>query len=148
MTENNIHHVNKITWSSGPWNEEPDFFEWQHCSLSCIIARSHNSGGLCGYVGIPKKHLFYGKTMYGNTGHDLAQLEAHGGITFAEKSVKLSPNQPDIWWIGFDTTHDGDYSPGFDKFFKLPIGGTYRTFEYVQQQTERLAEQLNRINYD
>jgi hypothetical protein len=47
-------------WEPGPWDDEPDKIEFTTTvGLPGLIVRSH-SGGLCGYVGVPPGHQFYG----------------------------------------------------------------------------------------
>jgi len=58
------------------------------------------------------------------------------------------PAQGQVWWFGFDCSHAFDVSPGLEAIIvhfspdHAPLG-TYKDLEYVKQETERLAEQLN-----
>ena len=49
----------------------------------------------------------------------------HGGITYGDNKK-----------IGFDTNHYNDFSPHYE------YGETYRTFEYVKAECEKLAQQI------
>lgn len=61
----------------------------------------------------------------------------------------------DVWWLGFDCAHAGDYMPAFDAILgKIPQlqssnifkDGEYRDINYVEDQIEMLAEQLMQLN--
>ena len=69
-------------------------------------------------------------------------LEAHGGITFADKIKDLDETK---WWFGFDCAHNGDLSPYYSGSFRQ---GTYRDIEYVKAETNRLAEQLAAVSME
>lgn len=62
----------------------------------------------CGYVEIPKEHLYYGKHMFDD---DVANIEVHGGITFSDNTSHWAKfeGKPDGWLIGWDYAHYGDY---------------------------------------
>ena len=79
----------KSAWGPGPWQEEPDKRQWQDeaTGLPCLIVRN-NGGALCGYVGVPKGHPDHGKD------YDAVDVDVHGGLTFADTCVKLTP---DAW---------------------------------------------------
>jgi hypothetical protein len=91
--------------------------------FECVILRC--GVHLCGYVGIPKGHKYYGKDYY----H--INVDVHGGLTYANKD-------DGYWVIGFDCAHSGDYTGGmFDS------EGTYRDMEYVESQIKSLVEQIS-----
>lgn len=52
----------KPSWGPGPWEEEPDKRQWTDpaTGLPCLIVRNR-LGGLCGYVGVPPSHPWYGR---------------------------------------------------------------------------------------
>lgn len=52
----------KAKMPDGIWQSEPDYQHWvdETTNLDCLIVRNE-SGGLCGYVGVGKKHAFYGR---------------------------------------------------------------------------------------
>lgn len=146
--------IDKSSWVRGEWDGEPDKRQWQDeaTGLPCLIVRGP-SGALCGYVGIPDSHPLHGKS------YDDADVEAHGGLTFAsacshgseEKGIchRPAPGEPDnVWWFGFDCAHAGDFCPKFDNAGRLhePTGwgslNEYRNASYVQAQCRALAEQL------
>jgi len=84
-------------------------------------------------------------------------FEVHGGITFSGKHPIWKID--DRWFFGFDTAHHGDlvYDANLtlcssflfeiEKRFKrdLKLGYTYKTKEYVIEETKRLAKQIAQI---
>lgn len=144
--------IDKSEWGDGPWQDEPDKRQWldETTGLPCLIVRHKRGGHLCGYVGVPKDHPYHGK-HYDADGID---VDVHGGLTFAsacshgdEASTvchRVEDGEDDnVWWLGFDTAHLGDLSPGYATFQRgLDDGSSYRDFTYVQRECERLAKQL------
>lgn len=53
----------KAKLPAGVWQKEPDYQYWKdsETKLDCLIVRNQ-LGSLCGYVGVPKDHLFYKKS--------------------------------------------------------------------------------------
>jgi hypothetical protein len=99
---------------------------------------------------VPPEHPLHGK------GYDDANLDAHGGLTFAAACAGTichvpEPGEPDeLWWFGFDCSHAFDVSPGLrlalaevmpDRPAWLP-GETYRDLAFVRAETEGLAAQI------
>jgi hypothetical protein len=76
----------------------------------------------------------------------------HGGITYAGPCEGVichvpRPGEPDdVWWLGFDMAHGGDFSPGYSKYqgemWRQGQWETYRNVAYVRGYCERLAEQI------
>jgi len=140
----------KSTWGPGPWQDEPDRLEWRHASgLACLIVRAH-TGSLCGYVGCPEGHPWFGKD-YGAP--ELGAIEAHGGLTYADACQgdichEPMPGEGEVWWLGFDCAHYMDRSPAMEARLRalgtdlLSSFGHYRTIAYVRAEVERLAEQV------
>lgn len=60
------------------------------------------SSWLCGYVGVPKSHPLYGKSM---DHRSVRSIPVHGRITFSDN---CSWNEDDFWYFGFDCAHGGD----------------------------------------
>ena len=137
--------------SPGPWADEPDKVQWvdKATGLDCLIVRN-GVGALCGYVGLPPGHPLHGKD-YGEA-HDLADINVHGGLTFANacnESAKDGhgichvpfPGRPaDVWWLGFDCAHYMDLSPRYTHL--VGETGTYRDVAYVRAECASLAGQL------
>ncbi len=140
--------VNRDGWSKGEWDNEPDKLQFRtNNGMPALIVRNH-AGALCGYVGVPKGHPLY------EVHYDEAPVEVHGGLTFSNKCHGAichvpEPGEPDdVWWLGFDCYHAGDYAPTMNKYPTLYAdlatgrAGVYRDLAYVKEQCERLSEQL------
>lgn len=156
--------VPKAEWPAGPWTDEPDHVEFRHEGLPCILHRSPASGAWCGYVGVPPGHPWHG------LGYDYVDADAHGGLTYADACRGPvchvpAPGEPDdVWWLGFDCAHAGDFAPmlsalvaavgrprrpyvhekalAFEAANPRSIAvDVYRDVAYVRRETEALAEQ-------
>jgi hypothetical protein len=149
--------MDKTGWGDGPWNDEADKLQWvdEATGLDCLIVRNH-SGALCGYVGVSPSHPLHGKR------YDDADVEVHGGLTFADRCDDDAPEDrgichvpapgrpKDVWWFGFDCHHFMDFGPGMaarEAALGMPpipssLGESYKTIGYVQRECARLAEQL------
>jgi len=105
------HKYDKSKWTKGPWDNEPDRLDFIHAGFSCFILRN-NHGNWCGYVGVPEDHPDFGKQD--------TDYNVHGGITYRDLCSPPICHIPEngmpekVWWIGFDTAHGGDKSPGRD----------------------------------
>jgi hypothetical protein len=113
----------------GPWNDEPDAAEWESHGFPCEAKRA-NLGNWCGYVIVPPGHPWHGKSM------ELVRASVHGGVTWADHA-----NEGDGWRIGFDCAHWQDRTPQVEQLTGHSMGGVYRSFVYVREETEGLAEQ-------
>lgn len=132
------------------WDTEPNRKHWidEATGLDCLIVRNNlfDKGALCGYVGIPPNHPWFGKDY----DDDEIYAEVHGGLTFAgacsgkichgENGEKVANKE--VWWFGFDCAHAGDYIPGSEKYYKLSFPETYRNITYVEAQCRSLASQI------
>ena len=149
-------------FAQGPWSHEPNETEWEAYDLPCCIIRDSWSGHLCGYVGVPKGHPFYGKDYSleilvfseTGTGYFLPKVgwctseyfslpfSAHGGLTFAEKG-----KDNDFWWFGFDCAHKGDLQPKMVDANVIPLNpnDVYRDWNYVISETNALAKALSEV---
>ena len=134
------------------WDNEPDRKHWidAESSLDCLIVRNGlggrgGRGALCGYVGVPQGHPWYGKD------YDDVDAEVHGGLTFANAcSGKVCHDEhteevanADVWWLGFDCAHSGDFIPGMDRLSSFE-GATYKNIAYVESECRSLAAQAKR----
>ncbi len=160
--------MDKSAWGAGPWTDEPDKMQWadEATGFPCLIVRN-NSGALCGYVGVPSGHPWHGKG-YDDCEADGEYIDVHGGLTFSagcghgdEPSEGIchipSAGEPDdVWWLGFDCNHGGDYAPvpyrGIDItaiFTGEPSygsrHGTYRDVAYVQADCRKLAALAQKV---
>ncbi|WP_392530242.1 hypothetical protein [Nostoc sp. C117] len=145
-----LNWIDKSAWADGEWQQEPDRIEWVYLGFPCLIVRQHE-GTFSGYVAINKTHPYYGKDMDDN---ELKFIRVHGKITFSggtdqnedPRAVchKLLPKTANDWWIGFDCMHSENVIPIMVNFFNLR-DSTYKNIEYVKNQVENLAEQLNNL---
>jgi len=150
--------VDKSGWGFGPWGSEPDKVNWvdPETDLDCMIVRQENHGAWCGYVGVPPEHPLHGKSD-GECSCDKQHkhwdcdapfyfdLDVHGGVTYANGCDGHvchvpEPGRPhDVWWIGFDCCHGGDFAPGIGSLFGHAV---YRDAAYVRSQCQQLARQI------
>lgn len=106
-------------------------------------------GHRCGYVEIPKDHVFYWK---GDNDREIFDLDVHGGVTFWGNYRELGEGH----FLGFDCNHSCDSNdlstmhvlgmefPKSVMFFHN--GGTVWTAEMVETELRKLAEQLPKGN--
>lgn len=156
-------------WDYGEWVEEPDIVNFVHQGMKCRIIRvviqepcgkkiNMFGGYLNGYTCIPKDHPCYGKD------YDEIDIEIHGGLTFGEYDADCG-----LHWIGFDSSHSGDYVPSLEKMkatapwmdsFRKNVEMTkhkfnlhdspifqrnYRNVHYCIDECKSMAEQLHSI---
>lgn len=169
-------NMDKSRWTErGPWDSEPDKAQWVAHGLDCLIVRNQ-LGGLCGYVGVPESHPYFGKG-YGDHVHDdrcdaepgddlawhhkctpCGRVDVHGGLTFTDRCepvenpaegichVDAGAANKVVWWLGFDCGHCGDLLPGMSSRVDFGRPLVYRDLGYVQREVEMLAEQLVAIS--
>lgn len=144
-------HKMKLFFPIRPWEDEPDHAEWvqEPSGYKCRIKRNTITGALCGYVGIPKGHKFWGVGYEGhNEEVDDISDNVHGGLTY-------SGMDKDGWWyFGFDTNHADDFAPKIVEllidrgrkdfaFFKCM---NYKTWEFVENEIHWLGKRLWQYN--
>jgi hypothetical protein len=117
-----------------------DIRRWQSHGLKCLAA-INKMGIPVGYVGVSESHPDYAKTYHEIEG----EIEVHGGLTFSE----MWPDEKDgLWYFGFDCGHAWDIDMSIRDYIENrntprgPIFASNKNIEYVQQECERLAEQL------
>lgn len=143
----------KLFFAIRPWENEPDHAEWEQevSGYKCRIVRNETSGTLCGYVGIPKGHKFWG--MEYDSHDELSDIgnNVHGGLTYSQ------PENDGYWYFGFDTAHADDFPPKIveqlieigRKDFKFFQCMNYRTWEFVEGEVHWLGKRLWQYNnYD
>jgi hypothetical protein len=126
------------------WTTEPNCKHWIDLTtgLDCLIVRN-SVGTLCGYVGVPNTHPWYGME------HDEVNADCHGGLTFSSKcNAHICHDEhtetianADVWWLGFDCGHSGDLSPGSLQY-GFHTSGVYRNIAYVEAECKKLALQI------
>ena len=135
----------KLFYPIRPWENEPDHAEWEQevSGYKCRISRMEGSGALCGYVGIPKEHRFWGASYEDDELRDIGD-NVHGGITYSQQG------DDGYWYFGFDTTHANDFAPKLVELLielgrkDLPFHDcmNYRTWEFVEYEIHWLGKRL------
>ena len=82
--------------------------EWEHAGLKCAVVQAREASHRCAYVRVPPTHPLHGKDY----DHADANLNVHGGITFAQ-AEQCEEADGKGWWFGFDFAHCDDalYDP-------------------------------------
>ncbi len=95
-------------WGDGVWDDEPDLISWVdgYTKYPMCLKRNVMMGNWCGYVGIPKKHFYYGND-YG----DHWEIVCHGGLSYSSGYHPITHKDDKYWWFGFDAAHAGDTIP-------------------------------------
>lgn len=137
--------IDKSSWPRGPWDQEPDRKEFVASGFPCLMQRHVKYGNWCGYVAVPPGHPAHGKDY-----NDIV-CRVHGGLTYGSLCEGHichvpKPGEPDnVFWLGFDCAHAGDFSPGMNQSYAKLIGETYRDEAYVEAETRALATQLAKM---
>ncbi len=142
------HKIDRAGWGHGPWDSEPDRLQFKTANGMAALVVRNSMGALCGYVGVPVEHAMY-EVNY-NQGYNLI---VHGGLTFSGKChgaichVPEDGEPDDVWWLGFDCNHSGDYAPTMAKYRDYLTSLSeqhehYKDIEYVKDQCEKLSQQL------
>ena len=142
--------------------------EWEHSGLQCAVVQNHEGRNRCGYVRVPPGHPLHGAD------DGVPDVDVHGGLTFAAIEPCVEHDDGQGYWFGFDCAHctDTTWDPAITRVEDLatPLGqdlfrielkmrkefpglrkgflGTpthYWTQAEVEQETERLAEQLSQV---
>lgn len=143
-------HKMKLFYPIRPWESEPDNAEWvqEPSGYKCRIKRNEITGTLCGYVGIPKEHTFWGQGYDEDRNEELNAIneDVHGGLTYSKE-------ESDGWWyFGFDTNHYNDFAPAIVEML-IAHGSkqnppeyqqcmNYKTWEFVEDQIYWLGKRL------
>lgn len=119
---------------------EPNLARFKAHGLTCYIHRHPNSGHLCGYVGVPPGHVFYGAT---DEDPRLSEIEVHFGLTWSEKGFYGLSKK--LWFLGFDCAHCYDLCPFFISPWKFERDKeySYKDFDFVIDETVNLAYQFS-----
>ena len=140
----------KLFYPVRPWEDEPDNAEWvqEPSGYKCRIKRNPITGTLCGYVGIPEEHKFWGNRYDDHVDEELSAIadDVHGGLTYS------SMGDDGWWYFGFDTNHYDDFAPAI---VEMLIGTgksqnppeyqeclNYKTWEFVEDQIYWLGKRL------
>jgi len=114
--------------------------EWNAYGFKCLVL-DNPFQSFNGYVALTKEHPCYGLD------YDNISVNIHGGLTYdgygsdkPNKEGEILFENPELYWVGFDTAHSGDwvgYAP--------ERGGKRWNIEMVAEETEQLAKQLQMI---
>ena len=90
----------------------------------------------CAYVEIPKGHKYFG------INEDDANIDCHGGLTYASDYLCVGENPIHGWFIGWDYAHYGDYV-GYAGYYEELYGDQkrYSTRELIYD-CHKVIEQL------
>ena len=144
----------KLFFAVRPWEDEPDNAEWVQVpsEYKCRIKRNKTTGTLCGYVGIPKGHRFWGVGYEDDKELEDIADHVHGGLTYADKG------DDGYWYFGFDTAHGDDFCPKIvelliatnyeskDNGLRFHNCMNYKTWEFVDDQIYWLGKRLWQYN--
>jgi len=109
---------------------------WQSHGFKCL-AKINQTGTPVGYVGLPQEHPDFGKHY-----DDIEDVEVHGGLTFAGY---WQDQADDLWYVGFDCGHAWDMNPFLTSSDDaIPRYTSNKSLDYVEEETERLAEQMDK----
>lgn len=147
------HYTDRTGWPAGEWDSEPDRESWTTTAGLPGLAARGGVGAWCGYAAVDPGHPLY-KMDYSQ----VQGIYCHGDLTYSglcggHICHVPEPGQPeDVWWLGFDTAHFTDVSPGLLAMEKRlawppkPVTPywtyTYKNLAYVKQEVETLANQL------
>lgn len=146
-------------FGEGEWVDEPDEVVFTHCGFKCRVSRigvnetPHEdifSAHLCGYIFVPKDHPWFGLDKEAFWEKD---INVHGGVT------DTYSYSDELWRVGFDCAHSGDYMPTLEiplksEFMRqldkiIPVNSqlyrmcnpTYKNVAFVTEELRKLAEQ-------
>lgn len=117
--------------------------EFTCCGYPCVIVRVY-LGHLCGYVGLPEGHPYYGM-KYGQIGAQEGDPRVHGGVTYTEWINPSTGDEDGFWWVGFDCAHAGDYSPGWITSDDEFLTAHEWTVNDVEEEIRSFAKQLKEV---
>jgi hypothetical protein len=104
-------NVDKSAWGAGVWQEEPDKVQMvdEATGFDCLIVRN-GSGALCGYVGVPEGHPYFG-VDYDQCAQKppceaswcdhspSSAVSVHGGLTFADRCQEPTRELWERWRV-------------------------------------------------
>lgn len=122
----------------GPWNTEPDWAEFEHEGLPCMLLRGP-SGAWSGYVHVPPYNPVW-REYQDDDGYFYWPFDVHGGITWT--GSRAWSDGKVLFTLGFDCNHSHDGSPE-DLRRDWRLKGGYRTLEYAMSEACSLAEQVS-----
>lgn len=147
--------LNKKHFPPGKWKNEPDICSWTKYDLSCLAIRDMSLGTWKGFVGIGIAHPLYFMDLESILKEPQmidAFLAIYGGISSAGKlPSKYKDYADNLWWIGCETSHGGDYMPLLKidtsdlDMAKMLSGQTYKDLVFIRNETNKLAKYVSRF---
>ena len=120
-------------------------FKFKYLDYDCMII--YNDGFYNGYVALTEDDKWYGKE------YDDIDINVHGGLTFSsfgnDHLDRCNENGQNLYWIGFDCMHYGDYDEVFSLHSKCNKSPEYivnEIFEMVHQIIEVKLQQAHSKN--
>lgn len=131
-------------------NENDTEFTWTDKATGLHCVAIFYSGHWCGYVGVDKRHPFYGIDYNDTESVTDRYIRVHGGLTYGRPHVyneKLENLGEDgKFYFGFDCGHSGDLRKGeVPKKWQIHNNYQYRDLDYVVSECEKLANQLYEV---
>lgn len=125
--------VDKSDWMRGEWDSEPDKVQGidDATGLDTLIVRGP-SGALCGYIGVPEDHPYFGVEYGGCTQSPKCEeswcdhrpesrIEVHGGLTFSGFCHDATRENWEQWRTNMQGRRD--------EAVKYPRGDSARAFQ-------------------
>lgn len=109
-------------------NDAVGAFRFEEKDYLCEIIRRDKESHWCGYIFINSYHPWYGKH------YDNIEVNCHGGLTYSQYDENM-------WKIGFDCAHWGDFVPTRNIFNTGINTGIWRDRKYVENECNELVEQ-------
>lgn len=103
-------------------NDEPYVLSVKNDEYHLLVLKNEALGIFNGYVGVREDHRLY----CSHYAHDSAVylLDVHGGVTYCGNNLPMMDRN--LWYLGFDTGHYGDFIPNaegsFDEIVELLFG--------------------------
>ena len=90
------------------------------------------------YVKLSKNDKFYGYDY-----DSISEfVDVHGGFTYSKDTLSVAPNESDVWFIGWDYAHFGDF---FYDAFPDSSDEKYSTFK-ILEDVINVVNQLKQYN--
>jgi hypothetical protein len=86
--------VERESWGSGPWDDEPDRAEWEYLGYACLAVRNARFDIWCGYLGVGPDHPPHGRST--DAGGKVLRFQDYRrttcrGATLPHPSADLEP---------------------------------------------------------
>jgi len=150
-----LEFFSKKNFPPGEWLREPDLSHWRQYDMACLALRDMSLGVWKGFVGVDRKHPFYGKSIEDILKTEYAMevfFEVYGGLCSAGRlPTRYRDYSSNLWWIGIETSHGADLMPLLKlntddpDMAKMVSHQTYKNFMFIRKETNKLAKFLSRM---